>query len=87
MIQSRGRQRFLLESSETAVIVSDAFRQHFDRDVAIEAGIARAIDLAHPACAKQRKDLVGAEPVPAANNIAGSAGDYSCVDASARTRC
>ena len=36
--------------------------QHLDRDVASEARVARAIDLAHPARADGREDLVGTEP-------------------------
>jgi hypothetical protein len=53
--------RFALESQERRRAVDQARRQHFDRDVAIELGIARAIDLAHPAGADRRDDVVGAE--------------------------
>ena len=36
--------------------------QHLDRDLAAEARIARAVDLAHAARAERREDLVRAEP-------------------------
>ena len=36
-------------------------RQHLDRDVAPEPRVAGAIDLAHPARAERRQDLVGTE--------------------------
>ena len=35
-----------------------------DRDLPIEACIARAIHLAHPACSQRREDLIGAKPSP-----------------------
>ena len=35
--------------------------QHLDRDVAAEAGVARAVDLAHPAGAEKAEDLVRPE--------------------------
>ena len=36
--------------------------QDLDRDVAIQLRVARAIDLAHSACAQRREDLVDANP-------------------------
>src|SRR5438552_3181686 len=36
--------------------------KHFDRDVTLEARIARAIDLAHPARAERRQYFVRTEP-------------------------
>jgi hypothetical protein len=36
-------------------------REHFDGDVAAEAGVAGTIDLAHAARAERRNDFVGTE--------------------------
>jgi hypothetical protein len=36
-------------------------RQHLDRDVAVEAPIARAIHLTHPACPERSENLVGSD--------------------------
>ena len=61
VIEGRGGVRFLDETT-AAVLVADAVRrQHFDRDFAIQSRIARAIHLAHSACADEREDLVGPE--------------------------
>ena len=35
--------------------------QHFECDLALQSRIARPIDLAHPAGAKQRHDFIGTE--------------------------
>ena len=44
-------------------VVGEVLRQHLDRDVALEARVARAVDLAHAAGAERRQDLVRAEAV------------------------
>ena len=41
--------------------MGDCVRKDFDRDVATELRVARAIDLAHAAGAERRQNLVGAE--------------------------
>ena len=45
--------RFAAEPREAIGIVGDGRQQHFDRDVAIQLRIARAIHLAHPARAER----------------------------------
>ena len=40
---------------------AEARGQDLDRDLAPELGVARAVDLAHPAPAEQRQDLEPAE--------------------------
>ena len=47
---------FALETRETTGIGGERRGKHFDRDVAIEPGIASPIDLAHAAGANQRGD-------------------------------
>jgi hypothetical protein len=39
-------------------------RQDLDCDLAVQPGVARAVDLAHPARAEQGHDLVRAQPLP-----------------------
>ena len=47
--------------------------QHFDRDIASELRIARAIDLTHPAGAEMRDDLVVRDPLTDAGSAAAAA--------------
>jgi hypothetical protein len=51
MRQCSDRPRFALESGKPIRIVSEQVGKDFDRDVAIELRIARAVDLAHAPCA------------------------------------
>jgi hypothetical protein len=58
MIERGQPLRFALESCESFRIASGKFRQNLDGDVAIQPWIVRSIDLAHPAGAERRDDLV-----------------------------
>jgi hypothetical protein len=49
MIERGQRSRLALESREARRVGGERRRQHFDRDVATEPGVACAIDLAHAA--------------------------------------
>src|SRR5262245_19311273 len=57
MTQRRENLRFALKSSEPFRIACKCFGQNFDRDGAVESGIARAIDLAHTSGSKEVDDL------------------------------
>ena len=61
MVQRGDRPRFVLESTQTIGISGEPFRKDLDRHVAPEAGVARAIDLAHAARAERGEDLVRTE--------------------------
>jgi hypothetical protein len=61
MIQRRNRARFVHESPQAIGVGGKWLWKDLDRDVAAEARIARAIDLAHAASAKRRQNLVRAE--------------------------
>ena len=61
MGQRRHGLRLALESGKPLRIRREGLRQHLNRDVAIELGIARPIDLAHSPGADEREDLVRAE--------------------------
>jgi hypothetical protein len=52
---------FTLESRDPIGIIRKTVRQNFDRDIAFEFQVTRAIDLTHPAFTKQGCDFVRAE--------------------------
>ena len=62
MGQRRDRPRLAFEARQGVGVVRKVLRQHFDRDVAAEPRVARAIHLAHAAGAKCTGDFVGTEP-------------------------
>ena len=64
MVERGEHLRFALEPREPLGVVGEQLRQDLDRDVAIQPGVARAIDLAHPAGAKGGEDFVRAEASP-----------------------
>ena len=58
----RGEHRGLaLETRATVGVVGERTRQEFDRDLAIQRRVPRAVHLAHAALADRRNDLVDAE--------------------------
>ena len=61
MRKRRDRLGLALEPRQRRRIVRNRGREHFDGDITIEARIARAIDLAHPAFAQLRQDAVRAK--------------------------
>ena len=67
VVELAGRARFLLESSQPAAIGCVRVEDQFDRDVASEAWIARAIHLAHAAGAEPADDLIGTDAGPNRN--------------------
>ena len=62
--ERRDRLRLGLEAGERVGVVDEVLGQHLDRHVALEAGVARAVHLAHAAGAERRQDLVRAETGP-----------------------
>jgi len=53
--------RLALEAGETLAVVGEVRRQRLDRHLALEARVAREVNLAHPAGAQQAEDLVGSD--------------------------
>ena len=53
--------RLALEARQAVAVRGEGVGQDLDRDVALQPGVARAIHLAHAACADSREDLVGAD--------------------------
>ena len=49
------------EAAQPLVVGRERRGQDLDRDIAVEAGIARAIDLAHTALAQLVEDSIGTE--------------------------
>ena len=62
MLERGDRARFALEPCLELRVGSEPGRQYFDRDDAIEACVASALDLAHAAPAHERDGFVRTEP-------------------------
>src|SRR5262245_60725359 len=62
MIERGKNLRFATKARDPFGIVNERFRQDFQRDVAIESGIAGPIDFAHPPRPQGGKDFKRAEP-------------------------
>ena len=62
MVQLSGRARFLLEAMHRPRSPATGLRDQLDRDVAAEAGVARAVDLPHAAGTQPSHDFVAADP-------------------------
>jgi len=60
VIQPAGRPGLALQSAPLDAVTRIAM-QHLDRDVPRQAGIAGAIDLAHPTRSDQSENFVGTE--------------------------
>ena len=61
VVQSGEDLRFTAKPRQALRIVRDAVGQSLQRNVAAEIRVPRPVDLAHPAGAEQRHDLVGAK--------------------------
>ena len=62
MIQRREELRFTLEPRQSIGVGGKGVREHLDRDVAIQPGVAGSVDLAHPTLADRTTDLVRTKP-------------------------
>ena len=61
MTERADRPRLQLEAAQALGVRGGVFGQDLDRDVAAEAGIARAVDFAHTSRSEGREDLVRPE--------------------------
>ena len=61
VVQGGEQARFALEAAAPVRILEKLSGQELDGDVAVEAEIARAIDLTHAPGAESTEDLVGTE--------------------------
>ena len=55
--------RFALEAGAALGVSTEAVGKDFDGDIAVQAGVPSAIDLAHPARTNGARDLIGSETV------------------------
>ena len=62
MIQCGSGLGFLLEAAKTLGIARPVFGKYLDGDVALQGGVAGAIDLAHPAGAKGTENFITIQP-------------------------
>ena len=82
MVERGDGARLALEACPQVRIVSDVARQDLDRDRAIEARVARLVDLAHAAGADGRRELRtgrDARLLVAASRVDGACGLYNVV--------
>ena len=70
MVELGEELRLALEAREALPVLGEGRGQDLDRDVALELGVGRAVDLAHAALAELGGDLVGAEAGAGARVIA-----------------
>ena len=61
MVERGEDLRFALEAGQAIGIVGEGIGQDFQGDIAIELGVARAIDLAHAARTESGENLIRAE--------------------------
>jgi hypothetical protein len=61
MVERREQLRFACEPCDAIGILRDGRRQDLEGDLASQPGVARPIDLTHPAGAERRQDLVRPE--------------------------
>ena len=73
MVEHAGRARFLLETAQRIGVGRKIARQNFDRDVALQARVLRAIHLAHAARADGHENFVRTE-----QRARGKHGSESC---------
>ncbi len=69
VIELPGGARLLLEAMQPAAIGREASRDQLDRDVAAEAWIARAVDLAHAAGAEPAEHFIRTDEGPGGNGM------------------
>ena len=61
VIQRCEQASLALESSHPLTVAHETLGKHFDRDVALQFGIPRAVDLTHPAASKLVQNFVVGE--------------------------
>jgi hypothetical protein len=64
MAELAGRTGFQLETPQPSRIGGDLGRQHLDRDIPAQAGIAGAVDLPHPTRPDRQHHFIGAQLRP-----------------------
>src|SRR5438045_511707 len=69
MVQRREELCFALKPRQPIHVLRKALGQDFERDLALQPRVARAIHLAHPAGAKRGESLIRPSRVPARSDI------------------
>ena len=62
VLEARDRSGFSRQPLAPLGVLVEVLGQHLDRDLAVESGIAGAVDLAHTPGPEEPHDLVGSEP-------------------------
>jgi hypothetical protein len=97
MAEGREHLRLALEALPDLGVVRDVVRENLDGDRAVEAGVARFVDLAHTARAQRGKDFIRPEVCPGGqcheraparlHNVVGCRRDYNLMGHSAVAGC
>ena len=61
MVERGGGTSFLREALQAVGVGGERCRKNLDGDVAVEAGVAGAVDFAHPARTQRRLNCIGTE--------------------------
>ena len=77
MVERGQKLGFPLEPRQPLGVLGDRLGKDFDREVPVQLGVARSVDLPHPSGAEGRENLVGSEA---------SAGDQSQITGSIQDR-
>ena len=77
VVERRQHARFPREARTPVVIVREPGRQDFHCDITVQLGVARAVDVPHPARTEQGADHQRAEPLAGQGTIGGH-GLYPC---------
>ena len=64
MVEGGDHLGLSLEQRQSRPIGGHRLGQHLEGDLAIELGVERAVDLAHPSLGELRLDLVVGDPLP-----------------------
>ena len=81
VIQRGEQPRLAFEARQPFSICRKETRQDFDRNVATEFGVARAVHLAHAADAEEVEDLIGPQPLSRQHRLGGIVHEYEPVAA------
>ena len=80
VVERRGGQRLLLETSNCVAPAGQLRRHHLEGDGPAQFSVAREVDLTHPPPAEQQLDLVAAYPLTARERLLFSVGSCRQVD-------
>ncbi len=79
VVERRQRLCLTLEARAKLRVIEQVGQEEFDRDVAPEPRVARAIHVAHPTGTKRGNDFVGSEPLSREHDVGGLYAAFSAL--------